>query len=464
MNTVDVNGFPFDLGATWLHGRTSDHNPLLNYTSALEELPLPAKMKRGGELRCVQADTEEVVNTAAVNKCVRAYHDALEQCADCMRAGDATLGGSVGAGTMLGDVAAGVSVLLAGRLAPSCPGDLARDAFAWRALLECSISGCDSVSDLSLPAWGEYDEPPGAVAVSTRWRGGYSALIDAALKSVEAADVRVGCRATSIQLGTGAGPKVICTAEGRRTEVEADHVLVTVSLGVLKRSVQGVGLTFDPPLPDAKIKSIQRLAFGTVDKVLLLYETPWWEGHWTSLRLLWTAEELKVQRCGEGDGVESASSPVCASTTDNDWTRGVYSFTPAKSVTGLECWFSGPSARTMERVSDDDVINKLHALLARLSGTPEVPSPSRVLRSRWFENLDICGSYSFVPVGASGSDIDEFAAPVGDKCDLLFAGEHTHRSYYSTVHGAWWSGQRAADTIIQAHSPPDDTEGGNSCN
>ena len=40
----------------------------------------------------------------------------------------------------------------------------------------------------------------------------------------------------------------------------------------------------------------------------------------------------------------------------------------------------------------------------------------------------IRGSYSFVPVGASGDDIDELAKPEGAEMCLSFAGEHTHRT------------------------------------
>ena len=46
-------------------------------------------------------------------------------------------------------------------------------------------------------------------------------------------------------------------------------MLVTLSLGVLVRSVQGVGLTVGLPLPNAIIKSILRLAFGTAVKARL---------------------------------------------------------------------------------------------------------------------------------------------------------------------------------------------------
>ena len=40
----------------------------------------------------------------------------------------------------------------------------------------------------------------------------------------------------------------------------------------------------------------------------------------------------------------------------------------------------------------------------------------------------IRGSYSFVPVGATGKDIVELAKPEGAEMSLAFAGEHTHRT------------------------------------
>lgn len=36
---------------------------------------------------------------------------------------------------------------------------------------------------------------------------------------------------------------------------------------------------------------------------------------------------------------------------------------------------------------------------------------------------------------------------------LLFAGEHTHSNFYSTVHGAYLSGRSAAPMLISSHKP-----------
>lgn len=36
---------------------------------------------------------------------------------------------------------------------------------------------------------------------------------------------------------------------------------------------------------------------------------------------------------------------------------------------------------------------------------------------------------------------------------VLFAGEHTHSNFYSTVHGAYLSGRTAAQLLLQADTP-----------
>lgn len=52
-----------------------------------------------------------------------------------------------------------------------------------------------------------------------------------------------------------------------------DAVLVTVPLGVLKQDV----IKFSPALPERKQKAINRLGMGTLDKVYLLFDKPFWD-------------------------------------------------------------------------------------------------------------------------------------------------------------------------------------------
>lgn len=53
----------------------------------------------------------------------------------------------------------------------------------------------------------------------------------------------------------------------------ADAAIVTVPLGVLKRQD---GLVFQPPLPAKKRAAIERLGFGCLNKVVMLFPHCFW--------------------------------------------------------------------------------------------------------------------------------------------------------------------------------------------
>ncbi|XP_025833151.1 spermine oxidase-like [Agrilus planipennis] len=68
----------------------------------------------------------------------------------------------------------------------------------------------------------------------------------------------------------------------------ANHVIVTVSLGVLKENGSTM---FTPKLPNEKIKAIDDIGFGAVMKIYLLYEEKWWPENLGSLSFVWSEEE-----------------------------------------------------------------------------------------------------------------------------------------------------------------------------
>ena len=80
-------------------------------------------------------------------------------------------------------------------------------------------------------------------------------------------------------------PVTVTTATG--VQHKAHHVLVTVSIGVLKEPGQ---LTFSPPLTARKRDAITAVGFGTLGKVILVYGTKFWDKLQPGLRgmqLLW---------------------------------------------------------------------------------------------------------------------------------------------------------------------------------
>ncbi|OEH74538.1 flavin-containing protein amine oxidase domain-containing protein [Cyclospora cayetanensis] len=84
------------------------------------------------------------------------------------------------------------------------------------------------------------------------------------------------------------------------------------------------------------------------------------------------------------------------------------------------------------------------SVLGLLHGRLSLPVAAFV--SRWLKDPFARGSYSYLPPGATGKDLDLLAAPVRGR--LLFAGEHTIRPYPSTAHGACISGSREAQRIV----------------
>ena len=88
----------------------------------------------------------------------------------------------------------------------------------------------------------------------------------------------------------------------------------------------------------------------------------------------------------------------------------------------------------------------------------------RVRRTRWGADPLFRGSYSYCPADGRAADMDALAAPVmpelgadpdregrdAGRSDaalprVLFAGEATHRSYFGTVHGAFFSVRTSED-------------------
>ncbi|KAL9443770.1 hypothetical protein AB3S75_017032 [Citrus x aurantiifolia] len=146
---------------------------------------------------------------------------------------------------------------------------------------------------------------------------------------------------------------------------------------------------------------------------------------------------------------------------------------------------SGEEALELESLSDEDIINGVSTTISSFLSQPQkkVESNShelwngnvnhhvesskgsevkftKVLKSKWGNDPLFLGSYSYVAVGSSGDDLDTMAEPlpkIGPNfvssaippLQILFAGEATHRTHYSTTHGAYFSGLREANRLLQ---------------
>ena len=223
-----------------------------------------------------------------------------------------------------------------------------------------------------------------------------------------------------------AGAKIQC--EDGDT-IEADYVVLTSSLGVLKDE----GVAFSPPLPDWKLGAIQRLGFGLLNKVILVYKEAFWDVEQDMFGLL---REPKV--------------PDSLDQEDYSADRGrFYFFWNCVKTSGrpvLIALMAGDAAIDAENTADADLIAEATQELTKVFKDKHVPLPEEAIVTRWGKDEFARGTYSYVGPESIPGDYDIMATRVGN---LYFAGEATCATHPATVHGAYISGLRAASEIIE---------------
>lgn len=78
----------------------------------------------------------------------------------------------------------------------------------------------------------------------------------------------------------------------------ADFVLVTIPLGVLKQNYKTL---FRPSLPAAKANAIEKLGFGSVNKIFAIYDKPVFAGDDQGLQLFWRADLQNISNLPYSD-------------------------------------------------------------------------------------------------------------------------------------------------------------------
>eukprot|EP01119_Soliformovum_irregulare_P003657 TRINITY_DN1452_c0_g1_i3.p1 TRINITY_DN1452_c0_g1~~TRINITY_DN1452_c0_g1_i3.p1 ORF type:complete len:534 (+),score=46.05 TRINITY_DN1452_c0_g1_i3:81-1682(+) len=202
------------------------------------------------------------------------------------------------------------------------------------------------------------------------------------------------------------------TVTTHRRNFTVDAVLVTVPLGVLQeRAIQ-----FEPELSAERSQAMHSLLMGDLNKILLKFEHPFWPDHYTFGHVSAEAEFPMVVNAM----VHHTSDPV------------------------LMVMVGGPLARELEGLSDAAIQARVMPSLARLFGN--VSEPVEMHMTRWREDRFARGSYSYVGVGGVVEDMDRLSEPQGHR--IFFAGEHTSKHFYGTVHGAYFTGIREAGRIL----------------
>ena len=274
----------------------------------------------------------------------------------------------------------------------------------WKFLLSTYVTfDTGDLNNLSSLLYNEGEEFDGEERIATN---GYDTIPNYLANGL---NVQLNQRVSKIDYSN---TKIKITHNG--TITEADYVLVTVPLGVLKANT----IQFVPALPTVKQTAIQKLGMNCVNKFLLTWNTAFW------------------------DDVQYISYTPAIKDKFNYFVN-VKKVNP--SVNALMTFAYADYARQTETMSDAQIIDEIMVHLRDIYGN-SIPNPTNILRTRWNTNENSFGAYSYTAVGTEMRHFDDLAEEINDK--LFFGGEHTDADYFSTAHGAYLSGIREADKII----------------
>ncbi len=195
---------------------------------------------------------------------------------------------------------------------------------------------------------------------------------------------------------------------------EADAVIVTVPLGVLKSQ----SITFEPALPAKYTNALNQLEMGLLDRCVMKFDEVFWDTEYTTF---------------------SVAGPDPAA-----W----YQFIPLNGPLGipaLAAFNSGSKAWDLETKSDDEIKAEMLAVIkAAFNAEPTVVD---MVITRWGQDPFARGAYSYVPVGGVATARNVLAEPVSDQ--LYLAGEAYTDTDPSSVHGAYNSGIATAKQVLE---------------
>ncbi|MBK8346823.1 MAG: FAD-dependent oxidoreductase [Saprospiraceae bacterium] len=374
LSTNRTLGISFDEGASWIHGVNG--NPI---TSLAQQ----AGMKTFQTLD----DSRKSYDTGGVLRSTSSYNTAEDELYTILN----TLTNSGSASQSFEKVF--------NNLYPAKANDR-----LWKFLLSTYVTfDTGDIDKLSSLLYNEGEEFGGGEKIVTN---GYDTI---AHHLANGLNIKLGQRVSKVDYSSA---KAKVTHNGNVTE--ADFVLITVPLGVLKSGA----IQFAPNLPAAKINAIQKVGMNCVNKFLLTWNTAFWD----DVQYISYTPEIKDKF---------------------NYFVNVKKFHP--TVNALMTFAYANYARQTETMTDAQITDEIMAHLRDIYGN-NIPNPTNILRTKWQTNENAFGAYSYTAVGTEMQHFDDLAEAVNNK--LFFAGEHTEADYFSTVHGAYMSGMREAEKII----------------
>jgi polyamine oxidase len=219
----------------------------------------------------------------------------------------------------------------------------------------------------------------------------------------------------------------VTTRDGR--QFSSRFVISTLPLGVLQRSD-----VFNPPLSSKQLQALSAATMGNFTKIFV----QWQRNFWSSRGIKWLAATSSTDRFGGPMEFHDLDALVPGFNT-------------------LFAYVDGASSQEWEALSDQAASEQFVRRLQTQFPDVKIPSPSAFRMSRHGSDPFQGGAYTTgIRFGTTTDQIRALSLPTG-RCNqgtgearVFFAGEHSCEKYQGFLHGAYFSGARAAAEVLKA--------------
>ena len=297
---------------------------------------------------------------------------------------------------------------------------------------EAFNNGTSDLANIDMRSYNDYEIPSGQYTDKSN----YSDIVSALVEELPANTLRCSSVVSSIKWSPkttrsdieGSSPQVAVSCEDG-TVYNAHHVIITPSLGVLKAWI--AANTIAPPLPTAKLDAISKLGMGEGCCAQFEFAAPLLDRDHQLIEFFWLKEDLE----------KFAKFP---------WAQSLDSLIKQGESNVYTTFLTERKARALERSTEAEIAEGICQLLKMFLKKP-IPPLTEIQCGRWTSDPYTLGVYSYCPVGSDKRDRVALSQPVDGTTplQLLFAGEATHPTKFSTTNGAFDTGVKEAECILQ---------------
>jgi polyamine oxidase len=392
LHTIELAGVPVDLGGSWIH------HPIGN--------PLAAFCDEHGVARDAG---DPIPSLSAYDRVERRRLDSAETATYSVAQSEAFWESVSSFLERLGPGASGRDAIEAYVAERELTGAVARRV-RQELLAEVEADAADTADNSSLQ-WLSTDEDFEGDLFGDLPRRGYRSVVSALADGL---DIRCNTEVVAVDVDAD-GIRVVC-ADG--SNEAGSHAIVSVPLGVLKKCRP----RFDPPLPTRVQDIIEALGFGRYEKIALRFESAFWRDDGISHLIVFPAAEHEPTMW-VFDLDDFGAGPVLCAHLFHSITPYALDQPPAQAVE----WLRGVLTEVFDR---------------------PMPEAVATVVTAWADDPFAGGAYSHSPPGVDPSMFDVLAEPVHGR--VLLAGEHAQSRRPGYADGAYVSGLRAAERLVQS--------------